>query len=511
MKAATADQIREIDRISIIEYGIPQSVLMYNAGNESAEFIIDNFSHLENVIVFCGTGNNGGDGFVTAYILTNCGIKCDIILCGDSKKLTDSSKLYHDLCIKSEISVKKITEIADISRYDLIIDAITGTGFAGNPREEITEIIKTINSSGIKIVSIDIPSGMGSDGKESETETIHADATVTMGIPKISLVTYPNKKFCGKIHVADIGFPEKLTGSDEIKTSLACPEIFSAFLKEDIHEDIHKTEKGTLLLIGGFGGMEGAIMLSAMAAFETGIGLAALLTDENSRNTIAGRIPELITKGITDIDIEKEILNLITERKYDGCIIGPGLGRDSFSSAVFTAFFKCIDKSSMKKVLIDGDGLYHLSMMKEKLSCHNKISIITTPHFMEASRILGMNIDNIKSDRLSSSKKIATTTGSVTVLKGPSSITSDGENSIINTTGNSLLACAGSGDVLSGIIGALMLRNIPDTLSAGMGAYIHGLCADLFLEENKFPGMKAGDIIRYIRKAINSIKSDINI
>ncbi len=511
MKVATADQIREIDRISIAEYGIPQSVLMYNAGYESAKFITDNFLPLNKILIFCGTGNNGGDGFVTAYILTNSGIKCDVILCGDSKKLTESAKLYHDLCIKSEISVKNIHEFADIRTYDLIIDAITGTGFTGLPREEIAEIISLINKSGIKIVSLDIPSGMGSDGQAAETETIRADATVTMGIPKISLSIYPNKKFCGKVHVADIGFPKKLTESAEIKISLACPELYANYLKSDIQDDIHKTENGTLLLIGGFDGMEGAIMLSALAAFETGIGLAALITTENSRNIIAGKIPELITEGISETDIEKEILNLITERKYDGCIIGPGLGRDSFSSAVFSAFFKYIEKSTIKKVLIDGDGLYHLSILKEKLKFNNKISIITTPHFMEASRLLGQSIDNIRNDRLSSAKKTAAETGSVTVLKGPSSIISDGENSIINTTGNRLLACAGSGDVLSGIIGALMLRNIPDTLSAGMGAYIHGLCADLFLIENKFSSMKAGDITGYIRKAINVIKSDNNI
>ena len=506
MKVATADQIREIDRISIAEYGIPQSVLMYNAGYESAKFITENYFPLNKVLIFCGTGNNGGDGFVTAYILTNRGIKCDVILCGDSKKLTDSAKLYHDLCIKSEISVKNIHELADISTYDLIIDAITGTGFTGLPRAEISETISLINKSGIKTVSLDIPSGMSSDGKASETETIRADATVTMGIPKISLAVYPNKKFCGRVHVADIGFPKKLTESSEIKTSLACPELYANYLKSDIQDDIHKTENGTLLLIGGFDGMEGAIILSAMAAFETGIGLAALITSVNSRNIIAGKIPELITKGISETEIEKEILNLITERKYDGCIIGPGLGRDSFSSAVFSTFFKYIEKSSIKKVLIDGDGLYHLSLMKEKFNFSNNISIITTPHFMEASRLIEQSIDNIRNDRLSSAKNIAVKTGSVAVLKGPSSITSDGENSIINTTGNSLLACAGSGDVLSGIIGALMLRSIPDTLCAGMGAYIHGLCSDLFLEENNFSSMKAGDIIQYIRKAINCIK-----
>jgi NAD(P)H-hydrate epimerase len=506
MKVATADQIREIDRISIEEYGIPQSVLMYNAGYESAKYIIDNFLPLKKVIVFSGTGNNGGDGFVTAYILKNSGILCDIVLCSDSKKLTESSKLYHDLCVKSEVSIMENSELIDFSGYDLIIDAISGTGFTGTPRNEIAETIRLINNSGIKIVSLDIPGGMSSDGKAVEAECIHAHTTVTMGIPKISLVTYPNKKFCGKIHIADIGFPKKLTESDELKTSIACPEIFSKYLKSDIHDDIHKTENGTLLLIGGFDGMEGAIMLSAMAAFETGIGLAALITSENSRNIIAGKIPELMTKGIGNKNIEKEILNLITEKKYDGCIIGPGLGRDSDAAAVFSAFFKSLDKSSIKKVLIDGDGLYHLSIIKEKLNDNNKINIITTPHFMEASRILGQNIEIIKNERLSFARELALKTGSVTVLKGPSSITTDGGNSIVNTSGNSLLASAGSGDVLSGIIGALMMRDIPVIVSASMGAYIHGLCADLFFEENEFPKMKAGDIIRYIRRAMNNIK-----
>ncbi len=525
MKAVTAQEMREIDRNTIEDIGIPADVLMGYAGKSIADYIADQLFRdfipsQKKIAVFCGTGNNGGDGFVAAYFLLNKGFDVQIYLAGDFENISDTSNVYLNVCRRNNLIITPLndSEIGniDLEKYDLIVDALLGTGFTGAPRGIIKDSIEKIKNSGVKILSVDLPSGLPSDGEAPEGEVVQADYTVTIGLPKISLVTHPGKQYTGLLHVSDIGFPSTLTKSSALPVDL----LDSAYIKGHLSllkdADSHKGDAGHLLLVGGFDSMEGAIIMSAVSAFETGAGLATLLTTNQARHIIAGQIPELMTRTLDSFDLQIQEKNIQTnikkdinkffkeDKRYDAMIIGPGMGRSENASFIFNSIIDELKNSGIKKVLIDGDGLFHLSeyLRKSKVLPEN-ISFVLTPHFSEASRLLGKPIDEIKNNRLFYAKELAKKTSSIVVLKGPATIITDGNNSLINTTGNPALGTAGSGDVLSGITGALLLKNISPVNAAGIGVYIHGLAGDICVEEHNVPLLKATDIIKNIHSALD--------
>jgi ADP-dependent NAD(P)H-hydrate dehydratase / NAD(P)H-hydrate epimerase len=525
MKVTTALEMQEIDRITIGERGIPGEVLMGMAGKAVADHIMCGFPRVERVAIFSGTGNNGGDGFVAAYYLANGGTVADVFLIGSEDKISETSRIYHTLCRNSGIRITTISSAGDLAdldleSYDCVVDAILGTGFTGAAKGLAAEAIRIINDCDVYVVSVDVPSGLGSDGQAPEGEAVIADSTVTIGLPKLSLVTYPGKEYTGELHVADIGFPRSLVESDSLKNELIDQEYFTKNLIREIESehctraDTHKGARGHLLIIGGFDGMEGAALMVARAALETGAGLATLLTTSCARSVIAGKIPELITLSFPeDIDssshrsnvVKKELDAVIEAKKYDVLVIGPGMGRSRFAYEVFESVIAAISRLGIRRVLIDGDGLFHLSEYIVKGSLDRQVEWLVTPHFKEASRLMGISIDEIKNNRLRSAGGLAQRLSCVSLLKGPATIVSNGERYYINTTGSAALATAGSGDVLSGIIGSLMLRRFTMLQAASCGAWIHGKAADLYCSDNKYDVLKSTDMLAYIRKAKNCI------
>jgi NAD(P)H-hydrate epimerase len=253
--------------------------------------------------------------------------------------------------------------------------------------------------------------------------------------------------------------------------------------------------------VGGFEGLEGAIIMTALAAIETGVGLISLATTACARKIIAGKVPELMTRPIREGEERGMLERLLEERKYDGMVIGPGMGRTDFASQIFVNIMNLLPGSGIEKVLVDGDGLFHLALYLENNNLPGGIDFIITPHFGEAPRLLGAGVRDIKQNRVKAAEELAEKTGTVAVLKGPASIVSGKTCTFINTTGSPALATGGTGDVLSGITGAIMLREDAVTASS-LGVYIHGAAADLYCSENSSSILKATDIIEYIRKVI---------
>ncbi len=512
MKVVSAGQMRDIDKGAIEDYAIPAYILMNNAGKSIADFIAGRFSESP-VEIFCGKGNNGGDGFAAAYYLHNSGFNVKITLAGKKDEVSETSRLFLTICEKAGLCINEYSSEAEPlqnnDRSPVIIDALTGTGFSGTAAGDLLEFINIINSSNGTVISADIPSGLPSDGTAPSGEVVRAAYTITMGLPKISLVTYPGASYCGEIITADIGFPSELIEKSDIKISLAGDSLVEN-LPFPEYFDTYKRQRGHTLIIGGFTGMEGAGILTSSALFETGAGLVTLMTDIEGRRVIAGKVPELMTIAFPEIPERGKIIDLIDPAKFSSMIIGPGMGRTGYSSMIFTIAMETIEKTAIKRVLIDGDGLYHLSAYLRHKKLPDNIEFIITPHFMEASVISGKTVEGIRSFRLESCIELAKSTGTVCLLKGPASIISDGEYSIINTSGNISLATAGSGDVLSGIIGSFMNMDIP-LLNAGASAmYIHGICAELYSSMKGSSTMKAGDIIGNIRNALNlSLAGDI--
>lgn len=524
MKVVTALQMQEIDRVTINEYGIHGEVLMAIAGKSVADYIKTHV-YADAIAVLCGVGNNGGDGYVAAYFLSHY-IKTDVFVAGAIQKLTPSSQIYFELCKKAAVPVYELTDTilqtGILNNYDIIVDALTGTGFSGTPKGLLLQGIKAINKSCKAVVSIDMPSGLPADGILQSEAIVEAHVTVTMGLPKVNLVTYPGKDYAGHIVVADIGFPEVLLTSHDIKRQLIDDDYIISNYRPQKNYDAHKGTNGHLLCIGGFDGMEGAIMLVSEAAFAAGIGLVTITTTPKARTIIAGKIKEAITREIAldaaDVftnEMTREVLKqkqfielterittilqqLITSTRCSACAIGPGLGRSIFSAAVVKAAIAIVSERAIPAI-IDGDGLFHCAILHEQFPPDNLC--IITPHFKEASRLLNVPVDDIKQDRLSFAEKLADATGAITVLKGPASIVSDGMYTTINTTGNPALATGGSGDVLTGIIGSLLAHGITPHVAASLGVYIHGKAADIYCDETGYTIMQAGDIIQNIRKA----------
>ena len=504
MKVVTAQEMQQIDLQSIQKFGIPDQVLMAWAGRSAADLLQQEFPTLKKIAIFCGSGNNGGDGFVMAYCLNNFGYQVDLFLSSPKNKIKNPSKIFLNLCFHSKIKITVLKKgnlnKISLSSYELIVDALLGTGFQGKVKEPLANLIKYINKSKKPILAIDLPSGLPANGESPKGEVIQANTTITIGLPKISLVTYPGKQFVGKLLIANIGFPAELTNSSLLKTELINKKFIQKHFSLSQNEDIHKGDRGHLLIIGGWPAMEGAALMTAAAALEIGVGLITLLTHPQSRQIIAGKIPELMTKEINlEKDIDSQLKKIFTEKKYQALVIGPGLGRDQKAQEVFKATLDNIKHSSIKKVLIDADGLFFLATHKFSKKLFKDIHFIVSPHFQEAARLLKKPIDFIKNNRLQAAKKIALSYQATAILKGPSTIISNGEENLINTTGDKALATAGSGDILSGIIGACLLKMIPPFQATALGVYTHGRAADLYCQEKKNDTLKATNLLLYLK------------
>jgi len=237
------------------------------------------------------------------------------------------------------------------------------------------------------------------------------------------------------------------------------------------------------------------------------VGLATVLTTETARPVIAGKIPELMTRPIRlsggAAGAGKSVREFFSgDRRYDALVMGPGMGRSEFSRAVFHAVMEALPESGIRRALIDGDGLYHLSEFLGRSTLPEGVAFVLTPHFGEAARLLGEPVDGIKVTRIAAAARLALRTGAVALLKGPASIAADGRRLLVNTTGNPALATAGSGDVLSGVVGSLLLRGAAPLDAAGIGAYLHGRAADLAVAASGVMVLRAGDTIGWIRKAM---------
>lgn len=530
MKAVSAQEMRRIDEVTINKYGIPASVLMAYAGRVVANYILDEFPNVSDIAVVCGSGNNGGDGFVVAYLLFNSGRNVKIFFAGNEEKLSETARVYYNVCKNAGLAIESFGDgtAQKISKAELVLDAVTGTGFAGSPRDSVARAISAINASGAIIIAIDVPSGLPSDGEAPEGEAVAADITVTIGLPKISLVTYPGKRWTGKLVLADIGFPRALTEADSLKAELIDAEYVCSRFPSARDADAHKNSWDHVLFVGGFDGMEGALLLAASAFFATGAGIATALATPHARAIIAGRVPELMTasiaagnewnelvekcKHIKDVGgsgVPGEVRKLLGDffaarRPFGFIVVGPGMGRGVLSRLVFDALLEGAADFGISRILIDGDGLYHFADYIKRKGAPSP-EVLITPHFLEASRLCRREVDELKKNRFAAARNIAEVTASTVLLKGPASIVCDGTNSRINTTGNPALATAGSGDVLCGIIASLACRGISLLEAASLGAWVHGRAADLYVQETGKTAMKASDIIAHINEAIGGI------
>ncbi len=507
MKVVSASEMREIDRVTIEEIGIPSMVLMERAGLSVVKRIKERFSPDRQVVVISGGGNNGGDGLVVARNLFNEGWTVVVYLLSPLQRLSNDCMNQFKICEKIGLNIKvdRIPQKRELQNR-IVVDAILGTGLNKSVREGIAEAIERINSVQSTVVAVDIPSGISSDTGEVMGSAVRADMTVTFGLPKLGHLLYPGRSYTGELFIEDIGFPPSLLTSDRIKNEL----IQKGLIKDMLplrEPDAHKGTFGHVLVVGGSVGKTGAVMLTARATLRTGAGLVTIATAQKALTSI--QVLEEMTLPLSDTDsgaISNEAYEEVVEflyKKADVMAIGPGLSRDPKTLDLVIELLK----ATPVPTVVDADALYALSRLDKKrlyrvLNNEIRAPLILTPHPGEMGRILGLSSKEVNTRRIDLAREFSSETGMYLVLKGAPTIVAEPEGyCYINTTGSSALATAGSGDVLTGIIAGLLAQGLPPLEASVVGVYIHGLAGDIGSEKLTGFSLTAGEILTYLPDA----------
>ncbi len=512
-------EMSEIDQESAEKLGISTMILMENAGRSIVEYLQrifnineKDFSH-KNFLIFCGKGNNGGDGFVAARFLLNKKAKVKVILIGKFAELKGNAKInaerYKNMggeIIELEKEDFSLDFLKENKKETYIIDAIFGTGFKGEITGIYKKVIEFINQINFPVIAVDVPSGVMDNG-EIANVCVKADFTITMGFIKRNLVLPPGRDFAGKIFVADIG-----TFYDYFNNRGNTYLIEESDVKEFLPKRVswgHKGTFGTCLIIAGSKGYSGAACLAALGALKIGSGLVYLASPNTIIDVVEMKLTEVVKipldweDGYTLENINK--INKIFS-KIDVVAIGPGIG-----TAQNTRMFikKLLISISERKIpaVIDADGINCLSEEINLLKDFAKnTSIILTPHPGELSRLIKISPEKINEDRIEIARSFSQECGVYLVLKGSPTVIGIPQGIVyVNPTGNSGLASGGTGDVLTGFITGLLAQKLSPQKAAIVGVYLHGLSADLALEERTEYDFIASDILTYLPKAIKKV------
>ncbi len=510
MKIASTKEIRTLDE-KAGEFGLSSEILMENAGNAAYYAIEKEMQGVENkrFVVFAGTGNNGGDGFVVARKLASAGAIVSLFLIGDEKKLKGVAlKNYKrlDSFPIERYEVKffdRVTEM-NIYRCDAIVDAIFGIGISRPVKGIYKEIIEGINISGKPVFSIDIPSGINGDTGEIMEIAVKATCTITFGLPKRGCFIYPGADYTGKLYVSHISYPPSLYNSESIKVQINIPIELPK--REN---DTHKGDFGKALFISGGRNYLGAPYFSSMAFLKAGGGLSYLATPESIAPFIASKGSEVVTipvKETGERTISIKSVNEITDFAEKTDIISIGSGLTLNKETMETA--REIIKSVNKPMIIDGDGITAVAGKKEILKDRESPTILT-PHFGEFARLTGLPIGEIKLRKIDLASEYAEKYNVVLVLKGAFTLIALPDGRVmINTSGNPGMATAGSGDVLTGTIAAIYGMGLSIEGAVRTGVFLHGLSGDLASKEIGTDGITASDILNFLPKAVQYFREN---
>lgn len=499
-------QMKEIDRKSIQEIGIPSMVLMERAAVSVVELIKSemNLNKKDKILCVCGMGNNGGDGIAVGRILWNEGYQTEVYCLGNYEKITDETK--EQLRIAQKIGIEILNQV-NFSEYTVIVDGIFGIGAMRNIEGIYYDCISQINESQAKIVAIDIPSGIHSGSGKVLGIAVQADITVTFGYYKKGLLLYPGTEYTGKVFVRNIGFPKVVEEQMCLQAMIYEKEDLQRLPRRKEHS--HKGTFGTLFVIAGSKNMAGACYLSAKAAYRMGTGLVKILTVEENREILQTLLPEAILETYTSDNFSEKQNQILEEiKKAKAIVIGPGLGKEQCARHLV----RMAVENAQCPMVVDADGL-NIIADEERTNNKQKIvsdNIIITPHLKEMSRLTGMSVARIQENIIDSAQYFSQEKCTV-VLKDARTVVAKGEKVYINTTGNSGMATGGCGDVLSGMIGGLICQNMSPFDAAALGVYIHGMAGDVASEQKSSYSVMAQDIIDAIPVALNVKRSSKDI
>lgn len=481
----TTDEMRELDRLTMEEIGIPAFTLMETAGRAVAMAALDMLEESRGpVAVVCGFGNNGGDGFVAARVLRSHGVDAVVYLAAEREHVKGAAAehlaVYEKaggLVLSAASSGELDTVESEIVHAELVIDALFGVGLSRPIEGYLAELVETI-ARAPRVVAVDIPSGLHADTGRALGACVVAERTITMAALKIALVSAPGFARCGEIEVVDIGIPPQLIDATGVRAGLVERRDVADWLPRASALD-HKGDRGHVLVVGGSPGMRGAGRLAAAAALRCGAGLVTLAADGDF-DAPDSVMTHRLEGPLGNID------------RFDAVVIGPGLGTGAVArkrvDEVFAAGIPAVLDADALNVLADDVGAIAAATGP----------VIVTPHPGEAARLLGSTAAEIEADRIAAARALAAKTRAIVVLKGARTIVCDGtlgdEHCSINPTGNPALATAGSGDVLAGAVGALLAQGVTPADAARAAVYAHGAAGEALAAQHGTRGVVSSDL-----------------
>ena len=503
MRVLNTAQMREADRRTIHEIGIPSIVLMENAGRQAVAAMEAAFEDLaaSHVAVLCGRGNNGGDGFVVARTLIQRGVETSVFLIGSVSEVQGDARVNIEVLGRIGLTVVEITSAQDwelhfseISECDVLVDAMLGTGFHGVLSGLLQTVVADINGLGVPVVAIDLPTGLSADGAEMEGDAVEASMTVTLAAPKIPLVFPPAESHAGDLVIADIGIPypviEELDGPYlELLTRERMRGIVPARAPES-----HKGDFGRVLIVAGSRGRTGAAHLAALGALRSGAGLVTVATPRSCLPIVASMGPEYMTEALDETvsgGIDFGSLDRLFELDADVIAVGPGIGRDPAT----VAFVHGLLERAGVPVVIDADALNAFSGDPDRLMGRDGVDVIVTPHPGEMSRLLGIPIEAVQADRVEHARRFAAAHRVHVILKGHRTVIAGPEGrTFVNLTGNAGMATGGTGDLLTGMVAAWVAQLLDAEAACKLAVYLHGTAGDLAEADEGEVGLIASDL-----------------
>jgi NAD(P)H-hydrate epimerase len=511
MRVLNTQQMREADRRTIDEIGIPSIVLMENAGRQAVAAMEAAFDDLatRHVAVLCGRGNNGGDGFVVARTLAQRGVRSTVFLLGAVADVrgdarTNLEVLGHIGLTVVEIATAQDWELhfSEVSECDLVVDAMLGTGFSGTLAGLLETVVADVNGLGVPIVAIDLPTGVSADSHEVAGSAIEASMTVTLAAPKIPLVFPPADSYGGDLVIADIGIPppvvDELEGPYvELLTRERMRELVPARAA-----DSHKGDFGRVLIVAGSIGKTGAAHLTALGALRSGAGLVTVATPRSALPILAAMGAEYMTEPLEETaagTVEFAALDRVLDLKADVIAVGPGLGLDPSTAA----FVQGLVERAGVPLIVDADGLNAFAGDADRLTGRDGVDVIVTPHPGELARLLNVSVEAVQHDRLACARDFAAGHRAHVVLKGHRTIVAGPDNrAFVNLTGNAGMATGGTGDLLTGMIAAWFAQLLDAEAACKLAVYLHGTAGDLAEADEGEVALVATDIANHLGDAV---------
>ncbi|MFQ5669134.1 MAG: NAD(P)H-hydrate dehydratase [Acidobacteriota bacterium] len=517
MKILTAHQMRNIDRRAVSRYHIPGLVLMENAGRSVVEHLLETVEDLEeaSIAVVCGKGNNGGDGLVVARHLHDLGLTPTVFLVAAPGEIEGGAGTNLRILKSLPVPIRRVADSRawhaggdgenPLLSFDVVVDALLGTGLKGRVRGDYQTIVNDISAAGAYVVAVDIPSGLSGDSHLVQGAAVRAHATVTFVAPKVPHLLPPAEAFCGELVVARIGIPDEAVEDEGVYLEWVDEESLEGRLLPR-EESSHKGDYGHVLIIGGSVGKSGAVRLAAEATLKAGAGRVTAAVPCSVRAEVAAYAPAM-TEPLAETgqgQISRRAVTPLRHLAESATLLAVGMGAGTGKETQAT--LRSLVTGARIPVILDADGLNAFAGREELLSGQDRL-LILTPHPGEMARLAGLSSQEVQKDRVGICRSFAINHACYLVLKGYRTLVGTPEGQVyVNPTGNPGLATAGSGDALTGVLSGLVATGLPATDALILGAFAHGLAADLAAEQTGLAALTSATLLEFLPRALRQVE-----